>query len=183
MLPFINPISNIWRASTCPSIGGLITVTVGVPPVPGPGAKPVVELIYVKELVKGEMELITKEPLYPAGVTPDTVIPVPTSTPDTEVTLTVTIPVNSVMLLIGKFALGLTSRSGINPTAPLYVNAPAPVRPDVAGSPGRTGTGPGYTVLKTLGNSVPGPPLAMSTSPDNGPKENMYVCVPSPIDE
>jgi hypothetical protein len=182
MLPFINPISNIWRASTCPSIGGTITVTVRVVPPPGV-VKPVAESIYVKVLVKGEMELITKEPLYPAGVTPDTVIPVPTSKPDTEVTLTVTVPVNTVMLLIGKITLGLTSKSGINPTAPLYVNAPAPLRPDVAGSPGRTGTGPGYTVLKTIGNSVPGPPLAMSTSPDNGPKENMYVCVPSPIDE
>ena len=32
-----------------------------------------------------------------------------------------------------------------------------------------------------LGNSVPGRPLAMSAIPDNGPKENMKVCVPSAI--
>jgi hypothetical protein len=49
----------------------------------------------------------------------------------------------------------------------------------VAGSPGINVLG--AVVLKTAGNSVPGKPLAMSASPDKGPKENMYVCVPSPI--
>src|SRR6516164_3867903 len=49
----------------------------------------------------------------------------------------------------------------------------------VAGSPGTRR--PGDTVLKSVGNWVPGLPLAMSASPDSGPKENMYVCVPSPI--
>src|SRR6267143_234071 len=65
--------------------------------------------------------------------------------------------------------------SGTSPTAPLYAT------PLVAGSPGCSGVAPGYTVLKTLGNCVPGRPLAMSVSPDNGPKENRYVCVPSPM--
>src|SRR5439155_14341136 len=69
----------------------------------------------------------------------------------------------------------LASTSGTSPTAPLYVT------PLVAGSPGCSGVAPGYTALKTLGNCVPGRPLAMSVSPDNGPKENRYVCVPSPM--
>src|SRR5207237_127309 len=84
--------------------------------------------------------------------------------------------------------LAIASTSGWSPMAPLYVNAPrapgeAPlVAPSVvAGSP-RWST-PGYTVLKTFGNSVPSLPAAMSASPDKGPKENMYVCVPSPIVE
>jgi hypothetical protein len=51
----------------------------------------------------------------------------------------------------------------------------------VAGSPGSRFDVPVYTVLKTFGNWVPGRPVAMSASPDNGPKANRYVCVPSPI--
>jgi hypothetical protein len=51
----------------------------------------------------------------------------------------------------------------------------------VAGSPGRRV--PGYVVLKTEGNSVPGKPFAISASPDSGPKENMNVCVPFAIVE
>ena len=39
----------------------------------------------------------------------------------------------------------------------------------------------GAVTLNVLGGSVPGRPLAMSASPDRGPNENMYVCVPSPI--
>ena len=47
----------------------------------------------------------------------------------------------------------------------------------VAGSPGSKRAA-GYTVLNTLGNSVPGSPAAISARPDNGPNENMNVCVP-----
>jgi hypothetical protein len=83
--------------------------------------------------------------------------------------------------------------SGATPTAPLYVNDPvgrgvgqaghvlATIPSVVAGSPGRRV--PGYGVLKVLGNSVPGWPLAMSASPDNGPNENMNVCTPLAIVE
>ena len=46
----------------------------------------------------------------------------------------------------------------------------------VAGSPGTRV--PPYTVLKMLGNCVPGRPAAMSARPDNGPNENMNVWVP-----
>src|SRR3974390_2465353 len=40
-----------------------------------------------------------------------------------------------------------------------------------------------YTVLKTLGGSVPGRPWAISASPDSGPNANMNVCVPFAIVE
>src|SRR5215469_11899756 len=74
------------------------------------------------------------------------------------------------------------------PTAPFHVNAvPAPTPTPgeapvtapsvVAGSP-RTSV-PGYGVLKTVGNSAPVLPEAMSASPESGPKENINVCVPS----
>ena len=83
--------------------------------------------------------------------------------------------------------LAIASRSAVRPTAPLYVKAapgsnalpgtydvPSSLAPSVvAGSPGAII--PGYTVLKTFGNSVPGWPFAISASPDSGPKENMYV--------
>ena len=73
----------------------------------------------------------------------------------------------------------------VNPTAPLYPKVDGPFGPGpapslVAGSPGCS-RGPEYTELKTYGNSVPGKPFLMSASPDNGPKENRYVWVPSPI--
>src|SRR6266853_4099862 len=77
----------------------------------------------------------------------------------------------------------IQSRSGTSPTAPLYEKVPsaplgyvvvlASAPSVVAGSPGAIT--PVYTVLKTLGNSVPGRPAAISASPDSGPKENMYV--------
>jgi hypothetical protein len=51
----------------------------------------------------------------------------------------------------------------------------------VAGSPGCKVTG--ATVLKTFGKSVPGSPAAMFANPDNGPNENIKVCVPSAIVE
>src|ERR1700686_1342709 len=83
----------------------------------------------------------------------------------------------------------MASESGVSPTAPLYPNAdklidepPAPAGSSVvAGSPGISFVGPAYGVLKTVGDSVPAWPFAMSARPDNGPKENMYVCVPSAI--
>jgi len=54
----------------------------------------------------------------------------------------------------------------------------------VAGSPGSSGAPScGYTVLNTLGNWVPGCPLAISARPDSGPKENIYVYVPSAMVE
>jgi len=62
--------------------------------------------------------------------------------------------------------------------APLKENAPPPSIV-VAGSP--TCGVPGKTVLNAFGNCVPGSPFAMSARPDSGPKENMYVCVPSPM--
>src|SRR6266567_6636729 len=40
---------------------------------------------------------------------------------------------------------------------------------------------PRNSPLKMFGGSVPGRPIAMSASPDNGPKAKRYVCVPSPI--
>src|SRR5271166_5603185 len=81
------------------------------------------------------------------------------------------------------------------PTAPFQVNGEveltrgvghagqvlATVPSVVAGSPGRRV--PGYCVLKTLGNCVPGKPLVMSASPESGPNENMNVCVPFAIVE
>ena len=68
------------------------------------------------------------------------------------------------------------SKLGTSPTAPLNLNVASPV---VAGSPGSNV--PLYTLLNLSGNCVPGRPLAMSDRPESGPKENMYVCVPSPI--
>ena len=93
------------------------------------------------------------------------------------------------MTLAGFPLIGSVYTSGTSPTAPLNVKAPrlidAPPNPDgssvVAGSPGCSGVAPVYRPLKTLGNCVPGRPRAMSQSPDNGPKENMNVCVPSAI--
>src|SRR5579859_3741266 len=94
--------------------------------------------------------------------------------------------------MLTRFAMSRAS-----PTAPLYVKEAvgrgvsgyvmgqvlATIPSVVAGSPGRRGTVPGYIVLNTAGNSVPGRPLAMSASPDSGPKENMNVCVPLAIVE
>jgi hypothetical protein len=91
--------------------------------------------------------------------------------------------------------------SGVSPTAPFHVNPVAEfggqtvygdiplVAPSVvAGSPRIRGVEqlllsvqPGYGTLKPLGNCVPGRPAAISASPESGPKENMNVCVPSPI--
>src|SRR5579864_4835942 len=79
--------------------------------------------------------------------------------------------------------------SGVRPTAPFQVNA-VPARSVVAGSPRTSGVGqitpvvlipgqPGKGVLNTLGNWVLGLPAATSARPESGPKENMYVCVPS----
>src|SRR5437879_1792995 len=51
--------------------------------------------------------------------------------------------------------------------------------PEVAGSPGCRGDE--GRLLNSPGKPVPGSPLAILVSPDNGPKENMYVCVPSPM--
>src|SRR5207253_4544282 len=51
----------------------------------------------------------------------------------------------------------------------------------VAGAPGSSALGDG--TLNSEGKSVPGWPFAILLSPDNGPNENMYVCVPSPIVE
>src|SRR5205807_8017742 len=84
-------------------------------------------------------------------------------------------------------------RSGVRPTAPLYVKAApgskalpgtyavplSPAPSVVAGSPGAII--PGYTALKTFGNSVPRWPFAISASPDSGPEENMYVWLHLPI--
>src|SRR6267143_4692697 len=86
----------------------------------------------------------------------------------------------------------LASTFGTSPTAPLYPNLAKAawmqgafvqfeVSTVVAGSPGSSGVAPAYTILKAVGDFVPGRPFAMSAIPDNGPKENMYVCVPSPI--
>jgi hypothetical protein len=92
--------------------------------------------------------------------------------------------------------------SGVSPTAPFHVNkglvaggfvnvhgdAPLVAPSVVAGSPRIRGVEqlllsvqPGYGTLKPLGNCVPGRPAAISASPESGPKENMNVCVPSPI--
>src|ERR1700746_3997811 len=60
--------------------------------------------------------------------------------------------------------------------APLYLNVAKPV---VAGSPGESA--PVYCTLNSFGKSVPGWPLAIFERPDNGPNENMYVWVPSPM--
>src|ERR1035438_8498899 len=77
-----------------------------------------------------------------------------------------------------QFPAARLSASGVKPTAPFQANPPrvgatvsvGTAPSDVAGSPGAIV--PGYTLLNTLGNSVPGCPLAISASPDNGPKEN-----------
>jgi hypothetical protein len=58
---------------------------------------------------------------------------------------------------------------------------PLPAPTLVAGSPGVSVLGD--STLNSLGKSVPGWPFAILVSPDNGPNENMYVCVPSPIVE
>src|SRR5450631_374820 len=110
------------------------------------------------------------------------------------VVVTVAVPAFQVIAPIvkGPPTLTVMSASGVNPTAPLYVNAgvaapplpavyaPTSLAPSVvAGSPGIKV--PENTVLKTLGYSVPELalrepsvlPAAMSARPDSGPNENM----------
>src|ERR1700751_1860377 len=97
------------------------------------------------------------------------------------------VPTSLMSKMLTRLAMSL-----VNPTAPLYLNAECgrallgkrnqlelSTNPSVvAGSPGCSVPA---GVLNVDGNSVPGSPFAMSARPDNGPKENIYVWVPSAI--
>ena len=77
-------------------------------------------------------------------------------------------------------AIPAERRTGCLP-GPLCPRAAIAAPSVVAGSPGTNV--PGYTLLNTFGNCVPGKPFAMSASPDSGPNENMNVWVPSAMVE
>src|SRR6516164_4726187 len=145
-------------------------------------------------VLQGPIDDVPRAVMPPGGAGSKVTVGAPTyPLPPVFTVTSVTRPPVIMAVAVAPVPLPATSTSGspVSPTAPFQVKGAALVPPlpgelpavppsVVAGSP-RSSTicpaVPGYTVLKTSGYCVPGSPAAMSASPDNGPKENMYVCV------